>query len=158
MTNMSDEIKVVYRDVEITYVEYSNTWSFELRGREKNVPSLQAAKEEIDKPEPEKKKPFVRTEAYMFISEFFDPERLNSFEKVRVTSIADTGVGVRKKMWVIRANGRREQVCASELFIINPSNLEIMHEYHVEAKHINRLRNEQDMRLKSLTRIEIPNE
>jgi hypothetical protein len=57
-------LTVTYHDIEITYREWENDWSFVLRGRERTAPSLKEAKETIDRPAPKKGKPFQKFEAW----------------------------------------------------------------------------------------------
>ena len=44
---MSNAITATYHDVSILYREEDNRWVFELRGRERSVESLEAAKKAI---------------------------------------------------------------------------------------------------------------
>ena len=53
---MEKPLVVTYEGIEIAYIEGSNDWRFELRGRSRRAESLSKAKEFIDK-EPSKKKP-----------------------------------------------------------------------------------------------------
>jgi len=58
------EIKVVWHDVEIVYEPRTNKWVCEVRGRERQLDSLELAKQCIDKPEPKETAPFERFKAW----------------------------------------------------------------------------------------------
>jgi hypothetical protein len=61
-------METTYKEIKITYQEQENNWLFELRGRERTVESLAAAKEAIDKPfKPKEEGPaFERFDAWIF--------------------------------------------------------------------------------------------
>jgi len=71
-------VKYIYDGIEIGYYIETNDWSFVLRGRTRTTPSLQQAKDAIDKPvetkKPKKpKKPkFEPTKAFMSSSCLLD--------------------------------------------------------------------------------------
>ena len=115
-------IKVTYGGVEITYDEFTNQWVFELRGRERKVGSLSKAKENIDAPEPVKKKPFTHIPA-MMQAESWARKEISNFEKVDITSVAARSYGD-MQVWIVRQkNGVREKVSIHRVYENTPENL-----------------------------------
>jgi hypothetical protein len=113
------EIKITHSEVEITYIEGSDEWEFELRGRTRRAPSLTKAKEAIDKEPAEKRKPFPTFKAYR--------KRRGEFKEVTVTSLAESQ-SWGNEWWV---NGEkydgdkkpsRFKESERELFVITPEN------------------------------------
>lgn len=112
---MSDNIAIVYNNVEIIYDENDNVWRFELRGRQRSTESLAKAKEAIDKPLPVGKKKFERFSAYLARHD-------SGFKIVEVTSIAD-GPSWRNKTEVwITFDGNRQKVGLDDLYAVTPEN------------------------------------
>jgi hypothetical protein len=152
----TQQITIVYSDVEIRYDESSNRWNFELRGRERFADSLKAAKEAIDKPEPVKKKPFARISAFRTVR--WPMRGQSTFEKVEVTSVAAReGDGPSIQVWVV-TRGSSEKVAANSIYQDTPGNIALMETYVEREKEVERLQAEKTKIEKSLTRIEIPSE
>src|SRR5271166_3991900 len=114
-------VKYIYDGIEIGYYIETNDWSFVLRGRTRTTPSLQQAKDAIDKPVETKKPKFEPTKAFMFSSWTGD-----KVAEVTVTSIIENG----KYVWVqanddpahrYRSNGRSKER-ADSVFPITPKN------------------------------------
>lgn len=105
--------KVIYEGIDISYVEASNRWRFELRGRERSAESLSKAKEVIDKPEPGEKKPFTRMKAFLI--------RYDGIHLVEVTSIAENDGSRSLYLWVMEGQTRRKE-SASSLCVDSSSN------------------------------------
>ena len=104
---------VTYGDVEIGYFESDNQWTFVLRGRERTVPSLTAAKEAIDKPVAEKKPEFKRQSAFML--DRWADDRL---KKVEVTSLIEGGYYAR----VVDTKGNRSKENSDDIFLDTEDN------------------------------------
>lgn len=78
-----NELVTEHNGIKITYEERTDSWLFELRGRERRAGSLASAKEKIDAPEPKDKKPFKRQQA-------FQNQYGTGWRRVDVTSIAES--------------------------------------------------------------------
>jgi hypothetical protein len=127
---MSEEIKVVYRDSEITYNENSNTWNAECFS--KPADTLANAKTRIDaKLDKEKRVPFNRFEAFV--------KRLNydsgTWPLVTITSVTDDG----KQAWA--AIGKEREKIGShygpeplKVFPNTPENAELVAKIHALEK------------------------
>lgn len=103
-----------HNGVLVTYDEYSNTWKFTLRNRDRSAESLAKAKEIIDKPGPkEKEKAFQKMEAWWIPYE--KPPR-----RVTVTGIAE-GIYSRDKLWVWIKDARGNRSKEQADFTIYPS-------------------------------------
>ena len=107
---MEKPLVVTYEGIEIAYIEGSNDWRFELRGRSRRAESLSKAKEFIDK-EPSKKKPFEPFSA-LVVTRYDNGD----FRQVQVTSCAGPSryKGAELEWW-ISDNGRREKKAGSDL-------------------------------------------
>lgn len=112
-------ISIEYRGVTIAYDEYSNSWKFLLRGREKSSGSLRTAKETIAKPAPKDKKPFSPVEAW-YIQWRDDPD------SVSVTSLAENRCGSQPEVWIKDSSGQRSKKGMNLLFATDEHNGEIV--------------------------------
>lgn len=139
---METAIKVKYSDVEITYIEKKNVWNFELRGRERNCESLEKAKDAIDKPETEKREPFVRVRGYLR-----DRWGNQWVEPVEVTSLADSAY---QECWVVGKDGRKKVSCRSviEVCAENDKKIEELVALTVEIKRLEDKKSKLDDSLK----------
>lgn len=153
---MSEEIKQTYHGVEVEYDERENTWTFELRGKERSAASLKEAKEVIDKPEPKEKAPFEKIQAY-------HKRYSDDFNLVTVTSIAlPWGYSNRKEVWIsyvtkssLQGDLRREKVDAAQVFSVNPDNDECVKQYRSFQATIDELKGHQEKVLKKLKKIKV---
>lgn len=146
---MTEQIKVTYGGVEIVYVERENRWRFELRGRERSSESLEKAKEAIDRPEPQEKKPFTRVSAWV--------SKYSGFEKVEVTSIAEGGYG-HTRVWTVGTGGRRGKERSKEsasLCYPSPENDEKVAKWLELSKQIDSLREQQIKLVKTMTSLKV---
>lgn len=151
-----NKITVTYDGVEITYVEYTNKWNFELRGRERNVDSLTAAKEAIDKPEPVKKKPFTRIPAFVLESNY---NSIAKFIPVEVTSVAESpSYRTTQQVWIVGPKGKREQKDAPYVYADTPENKMQMAKYVADSKIISGLNEQLKETLQGIAAVEVPNE
>lgn len=125
-------MKTQYKDIEISYVEGTNDWHFELRGRTRKADSLSKAKEAIDKEPPEKRaQTFPRFEAYLW--------SYSELKTVTVTSAAEDGYyGATKAFWVTDKQGQRRKERESSLFPVNDHNTELIGQ--IKAKDAERER------------------
>src|ERR1700676_2626833 len=119
---MSEQkLTVSYGGVDITYVESTNKWNFELRSRERNVDSLTLAKEAIDKPEPIKKKPFARISAFVLASKNYTDVYI--FQPVEVTCVAEQRTYRNApQFWIVDARGKRETKDSLQVYADTPEN------------------------------------
>ena len=116
---MAQELKQTYKGITIAYEEYENKWVFELRGKERSVDSLKTAKEEIDKPPPKEKKPFMKVEVWR---DGFGYSRGDGFVKVVVSSIADAEARHGYVAAWLTYNKERRKEDISGLFLVNAHN------------------------------------
>ena len=149
---MTEAIKVTYQDVQVTYIEGSNLWEFELRGRTRTAPSLAKAKEFIDKEPAEKRKPFER---FLSIKWAYGERKT-----ITVTSYADKGWGGDHNFWTVdsskttwRGNPKRSKESASKLIVISPENTEKIQQYDELDKQIKALKEKQERVFQSLERV-----
>ena len=108
-------MKTTYNEIEIEYNEQENIWVFTLRGRERKVNSLIAAKAAIDTPPRDKKDAdtFERRKAFL--------KKWNSaIVEVEVTSMAVSRYGS-LEFWV-SDNGTRCKVRNCDLAAHTPQN------------------------------------
>lgn len=154
---MSEQnLTVAYGGVDITYVEYTNKWNFELRGRERNVDSLALAKEAIDKPELVKKKPFIRIPAFVMENDY---SPVTKFVPVQVTSVAENPTYRTNVMfWIVDGKGKREQKAAVQVYADTPENRILMAQYIADTKTIDNLNNQLRKSLKQIETVEVPSE
>ena len=94
-------MKTEHNGVEITYIEGTDDWHFQLRGRSRAAASLAKAKEAIDKEPADKRKPFPRFEAYLLNYQWF--------VRVTVTSIAEDRWHPGTTYWVMHGDQRRKE-------------------------------------------------
>lgn len=153
---MSEKIQITYDGVEITYVESTNKWNFELRGRERNVDSLQTAKEAIDKPEPVKKKPFTRVPAFILENLYSSTAK---FVPVEVTSIAERQpYSSTPYVWIVGADGHRKRQNVYYVYADTAENRMRIAKYTADAKIVEGLEKDLAKTLKGVATIEVPNE
>ena len=149
---MSEKIKVLHRETEITYIEATNKWNFELRGRERNTESLTSAREIIDNPESIKKAPFTKVAGYQ-LNSWYEPH----FSKCEVTSIAEEHhVGAKSHVWITSEKGRREKVPADSVILDTPDNKTLRDQYISSVDSVRRLQEEQHQLLKAMEYLVIP--
>lgn len=92
-------MKTEYDGIEIEYIEGTNDWHFELRGRRRKADSLAKAKDAIDKEPKEKRAPFPRFDCYRF-------RYSREPEVVTVTSIAEDQYDKGTTFWVSEKDGK----------------------------------------------------
>lgn len=132
---MSNAITATYHDVSILYREEDNRWVFELRGRERSVESLEAAKKAIDAPEPKDKKPFARVRAYFKRGYGGDKQ----YEVVEVTSLAESSYGA-EYVWIVNSKKNRSKERAMYLFPVCLANDKRISEIEALAIEVAKLR------------------
>lgn len=114
-TEETTPMKTEYSGIEISYVEGTNDWHFELRGRSRRAESLAKAREAIDKEPKEKRtQTFPKFDAYQW--------SYGGIKTVTVTSLADNNAysgGV--DFWTTGPEGRRKEHDYS-LFPVNDHN------------------------------------
>jgi len=140
------ELKTQHNGTEITYVEKTNLWTFELRGRERKAESLVKAKEIIDTPEREKKPAFTRVKAYTERS--YDG---SGFQTVEVTSIADTQHWQATEYWISTGKGNRQRMACFSLFPVNGKNDALIAKVKIVDTQLEALKKERDALIKQLT-------
>lgn len=146
-------IIVKHGGVDIEYIESSNRWRYELDGRERHADSLQNAKQAIDAPPKEKKKPFKKFQA------FFKCHWQVKFETVTVTSFIDNGYGgFSNQAWITDSEGKRSKEPISKLIADIPKNHVLMSEYKVVAEESEKLRKKLDGIETKFVRVTIPEE
>jgi len=97
-----------YKGIRIDYDEDRNKWKFELRGREREVDSLKAARQLIDQPMRDKAT-FQRFKAW------FSQWR-GSFVEVEVTSIAVRDVYNTTEVWISKPGEGRSKELARHVY------------------------------------------
>ena len=132
-------MKTTYNDIEISYIEGSDTWEFELRGRSRSAPSLTKAKEAIDKVPAEKRAPFPKFDAYVL--------KYGGTAIVTVTSVAEKDYSGKPQFWVSE-NGRRSKERAYSLFPVNEHNTALIK----ELKEIEEAKNKLDEKRSSIAK------
>lgn len=133
---------VTYGDVEIEYFESDNQWTFVLRGRERTVPSLTAAKEAIDKPVAGKKPEFKRQSALMI-----DRYGSRLLKKVEITSLIERGHYV----WTVDAAGNRSKQASKLVFLDTEDNVVKFGKWTALKNEVSRLEKEAEAILNSIT-------
>lgn len=124
---MNDEVTVEYKGITLTYSEANNRWEFVLRGRERWSDSLKLAKEAIDKPVPEDKKPFTRIKCYR-LGRHTDEE----LEIVEVTSIAAARWGgAATEGWITIGGTHRAKEYLTNLYPMTERNAKLIHQIKV---------------------------
>jgi len=123
---METTIKTTYKGIAVSYDEQGNRWEFTLRGKDRYATTLKLAKEAIDKPPPEDKRPFTPIEVY--VSESYGP----SYRRAVVTSLAPSKYSYgRYEAWVTykpdsHRGSKREKVALDKLYAVNPENDKII--------------------------------
>jgi len=148
MTNAT--IKTVYDGIEIEYLENENQWLFELRGRERKVESLEAAKAAIDRPEREKKPAFERINAFKS-----NGWGMDKFLDVVITSVAAKGRYVTGQQVWCSYNGKREKVSVMDVYPSSESNLALRAEIEGINKQIEALEKQKREMFLKLVAIEV---
>lgn len=144
-------VKVTYNNIEIGYNEDKNIWEFELRGRARTAPSLQQAKESIDKlvRAAKKESTFEKCQAWFLMY----GER---FLNVDVTSYAGF-FGCNHEFWTfIHEFKRRERRSNRELFKVNDHNEKLKSEYESNLRKIALLYEANAAIIKQMQVIEAP--
>ena len=155
MSNQEVGMAVEYGGIKIEYVEKTNQWVFELRGRERKVESLAKAKEAIDKPVKEDKKPFERMKVYYKERWVRDGE--NEFKIGEITSIAAVSWGVPgETVWLSKGKDDREKVGIHSLFEISEKNEAIIAEINKTKAEIAQLVKKVDSLETSMVKAKIP--
>ena len=111
---MTEIIRTSWGGTEITYNESDGKWVFELRGRERRVDSLRAAKEAIDKPEPKAKNPYKPVPCWLNVNGGWVPGIITSIAEGRPYSRT-------KSLWVV-SNGTRSKLDLDEVFAATGEN------------------------------------
>lgn len=148
-------IEQTHDGVKITYNESRNVWEFELRGRCRSAESLAKAKEAIDKPVPEKTKPFERFDAWF--------NSYGEWLRATVTSISESN-SWNQQVWIslpkteTNRKERRLKTTPENLYPCGPKNDSILKKIQEcdERSRIARKESE-DLRLK-MTVYELPPE
>lgn len=149
---------VEYTGVQILYLEDSNKWRFELRGRERKADSLKQAKEWIDKPAPVKKasKSFERFECYQMDRFYGYGDQQLKVEVVTVTSVAqDTYRGTNCVAWITNKNGERSKANVDVLFEISEETKKKIAEFNATIKMMTALKEQNAKVLKSVKRVNL---
>ena len=94
-------MKTEYEGIEISYIEGTNDWHFELRGRSRITDSLAKAKEAIDKEPVAKRVSFPRFDCYMW--------KYRTLKIVTVTSVAELDYSGKPAFWVTERDGKKER-------------------------------------------------
>lgn len=145
------EITITYRDIVITYDERGDKWTFELDGRERFAKSLTLAKEAIDKPPPKSKKPFVKVKA--LYREYYSNM---DFEKVEITSLAETSRGAGAWYWISN-DGKRNKVPHSSLYADTKANRDLVAKMIEKSEQIDQMEKEKKELASRMTNVVIPN-
>lgn len=154
MSEIKAAVTVQHSGIAVEYLEESNKWRFELRGRERNADSLTQAKEWIDKPEPEKKpsKNFKRFEV-VCCNGYSGPLKRNRIV-VTVTSIASDRYRDDKSnpsaAWVLKSDGERAKQGVHSLYPIHETNAKKWEEYDKLTEESERIEKEMKRVLNSI--------
>lgn len=149
---MANTIKVEHGGVTIVYDENESKFVFELRGRERKVDTLAAAKEVIDKPVPISKKKVDPVAGWVSVDEWgSNPKK---FKNVLVTSIAESPSWRDREVW-ISDNGKRSKISADKVFADTPLNAGTRAAIEAKAKEISALETAKEALLKSLKRVDL---
>ncbi len=148
-----EPITTTHSGIFIVYNENTNNWQFTLRGRDRSAPSLVAAKEAIDKPVPEKAKPFEKIAAWE-ITIGDTPSRVD------ITGIAE-GSYRRDQLWVwIKGTDgqRRKHEASYRIYPSTPANDLLANGIIGRRKEIEKLEKECEKLRQQLTALtlEIP--
>lgn len=145
-------MKTTYNDIEITYVEGTDNWHFELRGRSRVADSLAKAKEAIDKEPKEKRaQTFPRFKAHI--------HSYNAWKVVTVTSVAeDNYYGIGKSFWILDDDGKRSKERDNSLFPVNPHNDALIKQIREKEDEINALDKQKSKLYERLQKTTVPAE
>jgi hypothetical protein len=147
----SNTVSVHYNGVEITYRERGNKWVFDVRGREREADSLEAAKLIIDRPEPKEKPPFDRFKAW-WVSYGDEPVL------VEVTSVALVTASWRnnKEVWITEYSKERRKVNAADIYPCNAHNDALIAEMKTLSARQHELAEAEDAAKKKLKAFKVP--
>lgn len=148
--NTENPIKVEYNGTEITYNEANARWEFTLRNRDRYAETLTKAREAIDKPVPEKAKPFERVQCWY--------EGYDGWEKVMVTSVAERRWGDQYKLWVMDSKKNRSKQWNTSLFPCGPCNNEVVAAISTLKTQINELTDKRDKLKNHMTHLHVQEE
>jgi len=116
-------MRTEYNGITIVYDELKDKFIFTLRGRERWADSLTKAKVAIDTPVKNKKEStFEPVEAYH--RSYYSQK----FEKVKVTSMVDCGLGRQPDFWISNSGKNRSKVGAHNIYPITDSSTKIVNE------------------------------
>lgn len=90
-----------YEGIQISYIEDTDNWHFELRGRSRTADSLAKAKAAIDKEPKERRVEFQRFDCYLF--------KYGDTKTVTVTSVAESDYSGKLSFWVTNTAGNKER-------------------------------------------------
>ncbi len=163
---MSDKIElgapfVEYSGIQILYLEDTNKWRFELRGRERKADSLKQAKEWIDKPEPVKKasKSFERFECYRVIVQWGYGDLEHKVVIVTVTSVGldmYRGTNLPCTAWILEgASKERSKVNVDILLEITEDTKKKLADSNALIKEAEALRKKAEVIFKSIKRVNL---
>jgi hypothetical protein len=114
---------------------------------------LKKAKEAIDAPEPEKKKPFTRVSAFLAPQSWGD-----KFRPVLVTSVAEDRAYNDDRVWVVSSSGERSKERRSDVILDTPENEALIQEWLKLAKQVRDIETTKAAKMKAMKRLEIPSE
>lgn len=145
-------MKTEYNGIEINYVEGTDDWHFELRGRSRKADSLAKAKEAIDKEPAEK-----RTQAFpRFQAHFYS---YSQWQIVTVTSVAADGYyGAGTAFWCNEKDGKRRKERDSCLYPVNPHNDALVVAIKEKDKQIEKIEKEKSDLFEKLQKAAVPAE
>lgn len=144
---------VTYEGISIAYIERSDEWEFELRGRTRRAPSLSKAKELINKEPAEKRvKPWEPFQCYQW--ERYGSEGVTKSTVTSCAGRARYSNGI--EWWVKTSKGKREKVSTDQLFAITPDNDKRIAEWKELDAQIDELQAKQAKLRASLKQIETP--
>ena len=138
---------VVHHSIAITYSEHKNWWVFTKDGRERHASTLALAKEAIDKPDTEQKKPFNKVECWF-------EDHGEGYVKVTVTNIADSPAWrSHPEFWIIKGKDRSKRG-GNNLYPCNPLNdmlIAQLEDYRKQERELSEKRDKVFEKLKHLT-------
>lgn len=140
MKTEQQKIEVIHNGIAITYDDSRDLFTFELRGRCRSAPSIGKAKEIIDKPAPEQKKPFQRIKAW-----YEGNYGRDGWRQVEITSIAEKSWGS-YEVWVLDGKQRRK-LWANSVYPVNPTTDAQVKE-HAELRRMEREYSDKASKLK----------
>lgn len=152
---------VEYTGVQILYLEDSNKWRFELRGRERKADSLKQAKEWIDKPAPVKKasKAFERFQCYKHADRWGYGDKENKVAVVTVTSVGldmFRNTNIPCTAWIIEGdNNERSKVNVEVLFEISDDTKKKLADSNALIREAEALKKKADAIFKSIKRVNL---